>query len=237
MPSKMEGDSVKVELVECSGAGAAIEEIKRIYGSDCLIVASIARGEKHYTIVAIENEESKTNLLELDRSESGKSSDILNLRIDDGAEISGVKNLDVDMQTDRDNLNFRDVLHNLTPVETKAANSHRQDTEVSNQLTKTEPAMQDGLSNSSESRDVEAIRIDTEVTETLSAAALNNDEIPLQNVIDTSGAASDRDRRFNDFKMSVSVDALELAALLQNAVNEKQHATESNDPNINHSKL
>lgn len=237
MPSKMEGNSVKVELVESSGAGAAIKEIKRIYGSDCLIVSSVAKGEKHYTIVAIESEEPCTDLLESEESASGKSSGGLNLMINDETEISGAKDFDIDVQADRDHLNFRDILHNLTPTETITASRHLQDTEVSNQLTNIEPAINDALSKNSASEHVEAIQIDAEVAETLSAAALNNDEVPLQNVIDTSGAASDRDQRFDDFKMSVSVNALEFAALLQNTIDKKQRVIDSSDPNINQSKL
>ena len=239
MPSKMEGDSLKVELVESSGADAALEEIKRIYGGDCLIVASVLKDEKHYTIVAIDSEKEKENkdILESKEPTDGKSSGGLSLNFNDIADVSELEDFDVGVPTDTEHVNFRDILHNLSPTETVASNSHFQETESSNEFTNLKPAVNDTLSESSASEHIEAIQIDAEVADTVSAAALSHDEVPLLNVIDTSGAASDRDQRFADFKMSVSVNALEFAALLQNTIDKKQRVIDSSVPNINQSKL
>jgi hypothetical protein len=241
MPSKMEGDSLKVELVESSGADAALEEIKRIYGGDCLIVASVLKDEKHYTIVAIDSEKEKEkenkDILESKESADGKSSGGLSLNFNDIADVSELEDFDVGVPTDTEHVNFRDILHNLSPTETVASNSHFQETESSNEFTNLKPAVNDTLSESSASEHIEAIQIDAEVADTVSAAALSHDEVPLLNVIDTSGAASDRDQRFDDFKMSVSVNALEFAALLQNTIDKKQRVIDSSVPNINQSKL
>ncbi len=237
MPSKMEGGSVKVELVESSGASAALEEIKRIYGSDCLIVASVLKDEKHYTIVAIESEDEHKDILESEKSADGKSSGGLNSMINDMAEVSELEDFDVDVQPDTEHVNFRDILHNLVPTETMAANSHFQDAESSNQFTNIKPTVNDALSESSASEHIEAMQIDAEVADTVSAATLSHDEVPLLNAIDTSGAIRDRDQRFDDFRMSVSVNALEFAALLQNTIDKKQRVIENSVPNNNQPKL
>jgi hypothetical protein len=241
MPSKMEGDSLKVELVESSGADAALEEIKRIYGGDCLIVASVLKDEKHYTIVAIDSEKEKEkenkDILESKESADGKSSGGLSLNFNDIADVSELEDFDVGVPTDTEHVNFRDILHNLSPTETVASNSHFQETESSNEFTNLKPAVNDTLSESSASEHIEAMQIDAEVADTVSAAALSHDEVPLLNAIDTSGAIRDRDQRFDDFRMSVSVNALEFAALLQNTIDKKQRVIENSVPNNNQPKL
>ena len=226
-----------MELVESSGAGAALEEIKLIYGSDCLIVASVLKEEKHYTIVAIESEDEHKEILKSEESADGESADGLNLMIKDMADVSELENFGVKVPICTEKVNFRDILHNLTPTETMEINSHFQDTESSNQFTNIKPAANDSLSESSPSEHIEAMQIDAEVADTVSAAALSHNEVPLLNVIDTSDAIRDRDQRFDNFKMSVSVNALEFAALLQNTIDKNQRVPETSDSNSNQPKL
>jgi len=228
---------VKVELVESSGAGAALEEIKLIYGSDCLIVASVLKEEKHYTIVAIESEDEHKEILKSEESADGESADGLNLMIKDMADVSELEDFGVEVPICTEKVNFRDILHNLTPTETMEVNSHFQDTESSNQFTNIKPAANDSLLESSPSEHIEAMQIDAEVADTVSAAALSHTEVPLLNVIDTSDAIRDRDQRFDDFKMSVSVNALEFAALLQNTIDKNQRVPETSDSNSDQPKL
>ena len=104
---------MKVELVESSGAGAALEEIKLIYGSDCLIVASVLKEEKHYTIVAIESEDEHKEILKSEESADGESADGLNLMIKDMADVSELENFGVKVPICTEKVNFRDILHNL----------------------------------------------------------------------------------------------------------------------------
>jgi hypothetical protein len=233
----MEGGSVKVELVESSGAGAALEEIKLIYGSDCLIVASVLKEEKHYTIVAIESEDEHKEILKSEESADGESADGLNLMIKDMADVSELENFGVKVPICTEKVNFRDILHNLTPTETMEINSHFQDTESSNQFSSIKPITNDAVSESSASEHIEAMQIDAEVADTVSAAALSHNEVPLLNVIDTSDAIRDRDQRFDDLKMSVSVNALEFAALLQNTIDKNQRVPETSDSSSNQPKL
>ena len=206
---------MKVELVESSGAGAALEEIKLIYGSDCLIVASVLKEEKHYTIVAIESEDEHKDILKSEESADGEFAGGLNLMIKDVPDVSELEDFGVKVPICTEKVNFRDILHNLTPTETMEVNSHFQDTESSNQFTNIKPAANDSLLESSPSEHIEAMQIDAEVADTVSAAALSHTEVPLLNVIDTSDAIRDRDQRFDDFKMSVSVNALEFAILFK----------------------
>jgi hypothetical protein len=233
----MEGGSVKVELVESSGAGAALEEIKLIYGSDCLIVASVLKEEKHYTIVAIESEDEHKDILKSEESADGEFAGGLNLMIKDVPDVSELEDFGVKVPICTEKVNFRDILHNLTPTETMEVNSHFQDTESSNQFTNIKPAANDSLLESSPSEHIEAMQIDAEVADTVSAAALSHTEVPLLNVIDTSDAIRDRDQRFDDFKMSVSVNALEFAALLQNTIDKNQRVPETSDSNSDQPKL
>jgi hypothetical protein len=233
----MEGGSVKVELVESSGAGAALEEIKLIYGSDCLIVASVLKEEKHYTIVAIESEDEHKDILKSEESADGEFAGGLNLMIKDVPDVSELEDFGVKVPICTEKVNFRDILHNLTPTETMEVNSHFQDTESSNQFTNIKPAANDSLLESSLSEHIEAMQIDAEVADTVSAAALSHTEVPLLNVIDTSDAIRDRDQRFDDFKMSVSVNALEFAALLQNTIDKNQRVPETSDSNSDQPKL
>ena len=228
---------MKVELVESSGAGAALEEIKLIYGSDCLIVASVLKEEKHYTIVAIESEDEHKDILKSEESGDGESAGGLNLMIKDMADVSELEDFGVKVPICTEKVNFRDILHNLTPTETMEVNSHFQDTESSNQFTNIKPAANDSLLESSPSEHIEAMQIDAEVADTVSAAALSHTEVPLLNVIDTSDAIRDRDQRFDDFKMSVSVNALEFAALLQNTIDKNQRVPETSDSNSDQPKL
>jgi len=228
---------VKVELVESSGAGAALEEIKLIYGSDCLIVASVLKEEKHYTIVAIESEDEHKDILKSEESADGEFAGGLNLMIKDVPDVSELEDFGVKVPICTEKVNFRDILHNLTPTETMEVNSHFQDTESSNQFTNIKPAANDSLLESSPSEHIEAMQIDAEVADTVSAAALSHTEVPLLNVIDTSDAIRDRDQRFDDFKMSVSVNALEFAALLQNTIDKNQRVPETSDSNSNQPKL
>ena len=228
---------MKVELVESSGAGAALEEIKLIYGSDCLIVASVLKEEKHYTIVAIESEDEHKDILKSEESGDGESAGGLNLMIKDMADVSELEDFGVEVPICTEKVNFRDILHNLTPTETMEVNSHFQDTESSNQFTNIKPAANDSLLESSPSEHIEAMQIDAEVADTVSAAALSHTEVPLLNVIDTSDAIRDRDQRFDDFKMSVSVNALEFAALLQNTIDKNQRVPETSDSNSDQPKL
>lgn len=228
---------MKVELVESSGAGAALEEIKLIYGSDCLIVASVLKEEKHYTIVAIESEDEHKDILKSEESADGEFAGGLNLMIKDMADVSELEDFGVEVPICTEKVNFRDILHNLTPTETMEVNSHFQDTESSNQFTNIKPAANDSLLESSPSEHIEAMQIDAEVADTVSAAALSHTEVPLLNVIDTSDAIRDRDQRFDDFKMSVSVNALEFAALLQNTIDKNQRVPETSDSNSDQPKL
>lgn len=228
---------MKVELVESSGAGAALEEIKLIYGSDCLIVASVLKEEKHYTIVAIESEDEHKDILKSEESADGEFAGGLNLMIKDMADVSELEDFGVEVPICTEKVNFRDILHNLTPTETMEINGHFQDTESSNQFTNIKPAANDSLSESSPSEHIEAMQIDAEVADTVSAAALSHNEVPLLNVIDTSDAIRDRDQRFDNFKMSVSVNALEFAALLQNTIDKNQRVPETSDSNSNQPKL
>jgi len=228
---------VKVELVESSGAGAALEEIKLIYGSDCLIVASVLKEEKHYTIVAIESEDEHKDILKSEESADGEFAGGLNLMIKDVPDVSELEDFGVKVPICTEKVNFRDILHNLTPTETMEVNSHFQDTESSNQFTNIKPAANDSLLESSPSEHIEAMQIDAEVADTVSAAALSHTEVPLLNVIDTSDAIRDRDQRFDDFKMSVSVNALEFAALLQNTIDKNQRVPETSDSNSDQPKL
>ena len=228
---------MKVELVESSGAGAALEEIKLIYGSDCLIVASVLKEEKHYTIVAIESEDEHKDILKSEESADGEFAGGLNLMIKDVPDVSELEDFGVKVPICTEKVNFRDILHNLTPTETMEVNSHFQDTESSNQFTNIKPAANDSLLESSPSEHIEAMQIDAEVADTVSAAALSHTEVPLLNVIDTSDAIRDRDQRFDDFKMSVSVNALEFAALLQNTIDKNQRVPETSDSNSNQPKL
>lgn len=228
---------MKVELVESSGAGAALEEIKLIYGSDCLIVASVLKEEKHYTIVAIESEDEHKDILKSEESADGESAGGLNLMIKDVPDVSELEDFGVKVPICTEKVNFRDILHNLTPTETMEVNSHFQDTESSNQFTNIKPAANDSLLESSPSEHIEAMQIDAEVADTVSAAALSHTEVPLLNVIDTSDAIRDRDQRFDDFKMSVSVNALEFAALLQNTIDKNQRVPETSDSNSDQPKL
>ena len=226
-----------MELVESSGAGAALEEIKLIYGSDCLIVASVLKEEKHYTIVAIESEDEHKDILKSEESGDGESAGGLNLMIKDVPDVSELEDFGVKVPICTEKVNFRDILHNLTPTETMEVNSHFQDTESSNQFTNIKPAANDSLLESSPSEHIEAMQIDAEVADTVSAAALSHTEVPLLNVIDTSDAIRDRDQRFDDFKMSVSVNALEFAALLQNTIDKNQRVPETSDSNSDQPKL
>ncbi|MBT6057337.1 MAG: hypothetical protein HOG51_04800 [Gammaproteobacteria bacterium] len=228
---------MKVELVESSGAGAALEEIKLIYGSDCLIVASVLKEEKHYTIVAIESEDEHKDILKSEESADGEFAGGLNLMIKDVPDVSELEDFGVKVPICTEKVNFRDILHNLTPTETMEVNSHFQDTESSNQFTNIKPAANDSLLESSPSEHIEAMQIDAEVADTVSAAALSHTEVPLLNVIDTSDAIRDRDQRFDDFKMSVSVNALEFAALLQNTIDKNQRVPETSDSNSDQPKL
>ena len=228
---------MKVELVESSGAGAALEEIKLIYGSDCLIVASVLKEEKHYTIVAIESEDEHKDILKSEESADGEFAGGLNLMIKDVPDVSELEDFGVKVPICTEKVNFRDILHNLTPTETMEVNSHFQDTESSNQITNIKPAANDSLLESSPSEHIEAMQIDAEVADTVSAAALSHTEVPLLNVIDTSDAIRDRDQRFDDFKMSVSVNALEFAALLQNTIDKNQRVPETSDSNSDQPKL
>ena len=228
---------MKVELVESSGAGAALEEIKLIYGSDCLIVASVLKEEKHYTIVAIESEDEHKDILKSEESADGEFAGGLNLMIKDVPDVSELEDFGVKVPICTEKVNFRDILHNLTPTETMEVNSHFQDTESSNQFTNIKPAANDSLLESSPSEHIEAMQIDAEVADTVSAAALSQTEVPLLNVIDTSDAIRDRDQRFDDFKMSVSVNALEFAALLQNTIDKNQRVPETSDSNSDQPKL
>ena len=116
-------------------------------------------------------------------------------------------------------------------------NSHFQDTESSNQFSSIKPITNDAVSESSASEHIEAMQIDAEVADTVSAAALSHNEVPLLNVIDTSDAIRDRDQRFDDLKMSVSVNALEFAALLQNTIDKNQRVPETSDSSSNQPKL
>ena len=86
---------MKVELVESSGAGAALEEIKLIYGSDCLIVASVLKEEKHYTIVAIESEDEHKDILKSEESADGEFAGGLNLMIKDVPDVSELEDFGV----------------------------------------------------------------------------------------------------------------------------------------------
>lgn len=226
-----------MELVESSGAGAALEEIKLIYGSDCLIVASVLKEEKHYTIVAIESEDEHKDILKSEESADGEFAGGLNLMIKDVPDVSELEDFGVKVPICTEKVNFRDILHNLTPTETMEVNSHFQDTESSNQFTNIKPAANDSLLESSPSEHIEAMQIDAEVADTVSAAALSHTEVPLLNVIDTSDAIRDRDQRFDDFKMSVSVNALEFAALLQNTIDKNQRVPETSDSNSDQPKL
>ena len=228
---------MKVELVESSGAGAALEEIKLIYGSDCLIVASVLKEEKHYTIVAIESEDEHKDILKSEESADGEFAGGLNLMIKDVPDVSELEDFGVKVPICTEKVNFRDILHNLTPTETMEVNSHFQDTESSNQFTNIKPAANDSLLESSPCEHIEAMQIDAEVADTVSAAALSHTEVPLLNVIDTSDAIRDRDQRFDDFKMSVSVNALEFAALLQNTIDKNQRVPETSDSNSDQPKL
>ena len=228
---------MKVELVESSGAGAALEEIKLIYGSDCLIVASVLKEEKHYTLVAIESEDEHKDILKSEESADGEFAGGLNLMIKDVPDVSELEDFGVKVPICTEKVNFRDILHNLTPTETMEVNSHFQDTESSNQFTNIKPAANDSLLESSPSEHIEAMQIDAEVADTVSAAALSHTEVPLLNVIDTSDAIRDRDQRFDDFKMSVSVNALEFAALLQNTIDKNQRVPETSDSNSDQPKL
>lgn len=234
---------MKVELVESSGAGAALEEIKLIYGSDCLIVASVLKEEKRYTIVAIESEDEHKDILKYEESADGESAGGLDLMIKDMADVSELEHFGVKVPICTEKVDFRDILNNLTPTETMEINSQFQDTESPNQFTNIKPAANDALSESSAisesspSEHIEAMQIDAEVADTVSAAALSHNEVPLLNVIDTSDAIKDRDQRFDDFRMSVSVNALEFAALLQNTIDKNQRVLETSDSNSNQPKL
>ena len=157
--------------------------------------------------------------------------------IKDVPDVSELEDFGVKVPICTEKVNFRDILHNLTPTETMEVNSHFQDTESSNQFTNIKPAANDSLLESSPSEHIEAMQIDAEVADTVSAAALSHTEVPLLNVIDTSDAIRDRDQRFDDFKMSVSVNALEFAALLQNTIDKNQRVPETSDSNSDQPKL
>ena len=157
--------------------------------------------------------------------------------IKDMADVSELVDFGVAVPICTEKVNFRDILHNLTPTETMEINSHFQDTESSNQFSSIKPITNDAVSESSASEHIEAMQIDAEVADTVSAAALSHNEVPLLNVIDTSDAIRDRDQRFDDLKMSVSVNALEFAALLQNTIDKNQRVPETSDSSGNQPKL
>jgi len=46
---------MEIKIIECAMSNAALEEVKRQYGADGLIVSSIATATKNLIILAVEN--------------------------------------------------------------------------------------------------------------------------------------------------------------------------------------
>jgi len=237
---------MEIKIIECAMSNAALEEVKRQYGADGLIVSNIATATKNLIILAVENvsmrEPQKTQETQETQETVATKVDgehvTTNSTLTDAADV--LRGDEISLKPDFESTakdSFRQILDELSSI--KFAESEVSDTE-SEDFKETGEA-QTGLQPTEE---IEATGVKSErsdghsrdnysIDETIYAAALNHTEVEVKTIIDTSSAEKDRDEQFALFKASMSVTALELTSLLQSTADEILKETQPNkDKNV-----
>ena len=231
---------MEIKIIECAMSNAALEEVKRQYGADGLIVSNIATATKNLIILAVEN----VSMREPPKTQETVATKVdgehvtTNSTLTDGADV--LRGDEISLKPDFESTakdSFRQILDELSS--NKFAESEVSDTE-SEDFKETREA-QAGLQPAEE---IEVTGVKSErsdghsrdnysVDETIYAAALNHTEVEVKTIIDTSSAEKDRDEQFALFKASMSVTALELTSLLQSTADEILKETQPNkDKNV-----
>jgi flagellar biosynthesis GTPase FlhF len=234
---------MEIKIIECAMSNAALEEVKRQYGADGLIVSNIATATKNLIILAVENvsmrEPQKTQETQETVATKVDGEHVTtNSTLTDAADV--LRGDEISLKPDFESTakdSFRQILDELSSI--KFAESEVSDTE-SEDFKETGEA-QTGLQPTEE---IEATGVKSErsdghsrdnysIDETIYAAALNHTEVEVKTIIDTSSAEKDRDEQFALFKASMSVTALELTSLLQSTADEILKETQPNkDKNV-----
>ena len=240
---------MEIKIIECAMSNAALEEVKRQYGADGLIVSSIATATKNLIILAVENVSMREPQKTQETQETQETRETVTTKVDgehvttnstltDAADVLRADHIAVkpDFEsTAKDS--FRQILDELSSI--KFAESEVSDTEseglkeAGETQTGLQPAEENEVTGVKSERSDGHSRDKYSVDETIYAAALNHTEVEVKTIIDTSGTEKDRDEQFALFKASMSVTALELTALLQSAADEILEETQpKRDKNV-----
>ncbi len=251
---------MQIKIIEAASSQHGMELLKKSYGSDCLIISNISTKAKNIIVFAIENETKKINATSSNTSNRHVEASIKTPHTEESVKTTIANNDSNETNSESDN--FRDVLNSLSKIkfdqpsvhadEIEALNEISQDIEDSNkaplsssfeQLNKhVEKQEQLNPNKTTAEESKEQIRPDQviddeyDVNASIEAAALDNIEMELSQEIDRSGAERDREEQFAKFKASMSVNALELTALLQSTVESSQKKRESSNKVINFKK-
>ena len=221
---------MEIKIIECAMSNAALEEVKRQYGADGLIVSSIATATKNLIILAVENVSMR------ETQETQETQETVTTKVDgehvatystltDAADVLRADHIALkpDLEsTAKDS--FRQILDELSSI--KFAESELSNTkseglkETGEAQTALQPSEENEVTGVKSERSDGHSRDNYSVDETIYAAALNHTEVEVKTIIDTSGVEKDRDEQFALFKASMSVTALELTALLQSTADE-----------------
>ena len=221
---------MEIKIIECAMSNAALEEVKRQYGADGLIVSSIATATKNLIILAVENVSIR------ETQETQETQETVTTKVDgehvttystltDAADVLRADHIALkpDLEsTAKDS--FRQILDELSSIkfaESEVSNTESEGLkETGEAQTGLQPSEENEVTGVKSERSDGHSRDDYSVDETIYAAALNHTEVEVKTIIDTSGVEKDRDEQFALFKASMSVTALELTALLQSTADE-----------------
>lgn len=251
---------MQIKIIEAASSQHGMELLKKQFGSDCLIISNISTKAKNIIVFAIENETKKINIASTNTSNRYVEPAIKTPHVEANVKKT-IEDKDSN-ETKSESDNFRDVLNNLSKIkfdqpsvhadEIEALNEISQDIEDSNkaqlsssleQLKKhveKQEQINPNETTADESKDQthpdQIIDDEYDVNASIEAAALDNIEMELSQEIDRSGADRDREEQFAKFKASMSVNALELTALLQSTIESSQKKRESSNKVVNFKK-
>jgi flagellar biosynthesis GTPase FlhF len=231
---------MEIKIIECAMSNAALEEVKRQYGADGLIVSNIATATKNLIILAVEN----VSMREPQKTQETVATKVdgehvtTNSTLTDAADV--LRGDEISLKPDFESTakdSFRQILDELSSIkfaESEVSGTESEDfKETGKAQTGLQPAEEIEVTGVKSERSDGHSRDNYSVDETIYAAALNHTEVEVKTIIDTSSAEKDRDEQFALFKASMSVTALELTSLLQSTADEILKETQPNkDKNV-----
>lgn len=241
---------MQIKIIEAASRQHSMELLKKQYGGDCLIISNISTKTKNIVVFAIENEMKRNNVTYTNNSYRYVEPLIKTPPAEESIKTTSVSKYS--NETKSESNNFRDALNSLSKIkfdqhsaradEIEALNEISQNIEDSNkvqlscyfeQLKKNvekQEQLNPNKTPTEEPTSPEQVIDDAyDVNASIEAAALDNIEVELSQEIDRTGADRDREEQFAKFEASISVNALELTALLQNTVERSQKKSENSN--------